>query len=147
MTPIIITAIVCSTCLAGTWMLYRTDSGLDRYLEMQRVLSTIETRCKVLEGTQRAHVDAVSEFYGRFDTLKGQRFAPLVALDDIREDISAFKHATKNDVSALADDVRVASLKADTIERRLVDVSAAFEEKASRLSMMLAQAKPGHMRT
>lgn len=147
MIPVYVTAIICATLLAAIWLLWRVDTNVDRFAEMQRVLTTLETRCKVIEGTARAHADAIGEHYARLDTLKGQRFAPLVALDDIREDVSEFKHRVSGDVLKLEEDVRVASIKAETIERRLIDVSAAFEEKASRLSMMLAQAKPGSMRT
>lgn len=101
MTVLMIVATVCMSSLSALYMVLRAQPRADRWMEMQRVLCTLETRCKQHEVMLKAHTDAISEHYARFDTMKGQYYAPMSTVAEIRDEFSRLEMKTETNARAI----------------------------------------------
>jgi chromosome segregation ATPase len=101
MTVLWIVATLCATALAALYMWLRALPRADRWMEMERVLTTLETRCKQIETMLRAHTDAIQEHYTKFDTLKGQHYAPSSHLAELRDEFSRLEMKTETNARAI----------------------------------------------
>lgn len=143
MPAVAITTIVCASLLFGLWLALRAQPRTDRWQEMERVLTTLETRCKLLEQQHVAHGHAITEHYIRLDTLKGQSFAPLTAVAELREELSKGLHDAARAQAEV--DARCA-----LAERAVEVVGAEFKrqlETVSRLSQTVGTMATRGMRT
>lgn len=101
MTVLMIVATVCMSSLCALYMVLRAQPRADRWMEMERVLTTLETRCKQIEVMLKAHTDAISEHYARFDTMKGQYYAPMSTVAEIRDEFSRLEMKTETNARAI----------------------------------------------
>jgi len=77
------TATICTSALCALYMVLRAQPRADRWEEMQRVLTTLETRCKVLERRMPPAEAAYAEL-------------PLIA--ELREEMSKRHHDVDKDL-------------------------------------------------
>ena len=82
-------------------MYLKAQPRADRWQEFERAILAHDTRFKQVEAVQNGHADAVSDFYARFDTLKGQHYAPLAGLADLRDAMSRLEMKVETNARAL----------------------------------------------
>lgn len=130
MTAVYITAIVsaCSLVAFSTWL--RALPRADRWQEMERVLSTLETRCKQIETMLKAHADAISDHYAKFDTLKGQHYAPSSALAELRSEFSRLEMKTETNSRAIENAVAAHNQAQERLSQVTQTVGALTQHRA-----------------
>jgi chromosome segregation ATPase len=102
----------------------------DRWQEMERVLSTLETRCKQIEVMLKAHTDAISDHYAKFDTLKGQHYAPLSGLAELRDEFSRLQMRTETNARAIENVVAEHNRANERVNQVTQTVSALTQTRA-----------------
>lgn len=111
-------------------MYLQAQPRADRWQEMERVLSTLETRCKQIETMVRAHTDAISEHYAKFDALKGQHYAPLSALAELRNEFSRIEMKTETNARAIENAVSEHNRASERVNQVTQAVSALTQTRA-----------------
>lgn len=101
-------AFVCLTVIAVVTLWLQAKPRADRFQEMERVLTTLETRCKVLEGKAAQH--------------DGHSYAPLPIVAELREELSKRHHM-------IDQDLREAALNADKAVRAVEVLNAEWTRR------------------